>query len=219
MQSRFCDQLKNSIKMKNPKLQLSFKNYTDSNFLTKSVNIDSSMTNNPFFPDPVPNIAQVQAALGIYSEKLDAAKSGGRNAVAEKNQARGVLEQLLFQLGMYVMFIANGDEAILVSSGFTLAKMPQPRKLENPGNVTLTYGITAGTLVSSVPKGNATSFIHEIADALPTENTNWTSYPTSTSTFTFTNLTPGKQYWVRVAAVGNRKQIAYSNIATQFATL
>ncbi len=205
--------------MKTSKIQLSFRSFTDSNFLTKAGNIGTSMTNNPFFTDPVPTIAEVLAALGIYGQKLDSAKSGGRNAVAEKNQSRGILEQLLFQLGLYVMFIANGDEAILVSSGFTLTKMPQPRKLENPGNVTLTYGITAGTLVSSVPKGNATGFIHEITDALPTEETNWTSYPSSTSSFTFTNLTPGKQYWVRVAAVGNRKQIAYSNIATQFASL
>lgn len=205
--------------MKNSKIQLSFRAVTDSNFLTKGTNIGTSMTGNPFFTDPVPTIAQVQEAVGNYAEKLDAAKSGGRNAVAEKNQARGILEQLLFQLGLYVMFIANGAEAILVSSGFTLVKAPQPRKLENPGNVILTFGITAGTLISSVPKGNANSFIHEISDTLPTESTNWTSYPTSTSTFTFTNLTPGKQYWVRVAAVGNRKQIAYSNIATQFASL
>ena len=177
------------------------------------------MTGNPAFTDPVPTLAQVQDGVTVYSQKLDAATSGGRNAVADKNQARSVLEQLLFQLGLYVMFIANGDEAILVSSGFTLAKMPQPRKLENPGNVVLVYGITAGTLVSTVSKGNANSFIHEITDALPTDATSWTNFPSSTSSFNFTNLTPGKQYWVRVAAVGNRKQIAYSNFATQFASL
>jgi len=79
--------------------------------------------------------------------------------------------------------------------------------------------LPAGTLISSIHKGNASSFIHEIADALPTDETNWTCYPTSTSQFTFTGLIPGKQYWVRVAAVANRKQIAYSNIATQFACL
>ena len=117
------------------------------------------------------------------------------------------------------MFIANGDEAVLISSGFTLAKAPQPRKLDNPGNVELVYGITAGALISSIIKRNATSFVHEIADVLPAEDTTWTSYPSSTSQFTFTDLTPGKQYWVRVAAIGNRKQIAYSTTATQFASL
>src|SRR5664279_3513464 len=130
--------------MKIPKIQLCFTTFTDSNFLIKGVNIVTSMTGNPAFTDPVPTLAQVQDGVTVYSQKLNGAKSGGRNAVADKNQARSVLEQLLFQLGLYVMFIANGDEAILVSSGFTLAKMPQPRKLENPSNVVLVYGITAG---------------------------------------------------------------------------
>jgi len=205
--------------MKNPKIQLSFTKETDSNFLKKAIYINTSMTGNPAFPDPIPTLAIVQDAIGVYSEKLNAATGLGRVNVADKNQARAVLEQLLFKLGLWVMFMADGVEAVLISSGYTLIKEPQPRRLEKPGDVTLTYGITAGTLISSIPKGNANSFIHEITDALPTEETNWTGYPTSTSQFTFTGLTPGKQYWVRVAAVGNRKQIAYSNIATQFASL
>ena len=205
--------------MKIQRLQLSFRKFPDSNFLTKGVLIVTSMTNNPAFPSPIPTLADVQNALDKYSSDLNAAGSLGRVNVADKNQSRAILEQLLFQLGLYVMFIANGDVAILASSGFTLAKDPQPRRLENPGNVVLTYGITSGELNSAVAKGNASSFIHQVTDALPTDSTNWTSYPSSTCQFTFTNLTPGKQYWVRVAAVGNRKQIAYSTIATQFASL
>jgi hypothetical protein len=205
--------------MKFPKIQLSFASYTDADFLQKSQYIVTSMTNNPSFPSPIPTLADVQEATGAYAEALNAAASLGRVAVAEKNAARATLEGLLAQLGMYVMFVANGDEAILATSGYTLAKIPQPRKLENPGNVTLTDGISAGELNSFVPKGNATSFIHQITDATPTEATNWSNFPASTSQYTFTNLTPGKQYWVRVAAIGNRKQIAYSNVATQFARL
>ncbi len=205
--------------MKNPKIQLSFTKETDSNFLKKATFINTSMTGNPAFPDPIPTLAIVQEAIGVYAEKLSAATGLGRVNVADKNQARDFLEQLLFKLGLWVMFMADGVEAVLISSGYTLVKEPQPQNLEKPGDVTLTYGITAGTLISSIPKGNASSFIHEITDALPTEETKWTGYPTSTCQFTFTGLIPGKQYWVRVAAVGKRKQIAYSNIATQFASL
>ena len=205
--------------MKKFKLLLSFRILTDSNFLTKAILIVTSMTDNPAFPNPIPTLADVQAALGAFSDALIAAGGLGRTNVADKNQKRLVLEDLLYQLGLWVMFSANNDYAILTSSGFSVAKEPQPRWLQNPGNVILTYGITAGQLISTVAKGNAVSFIHEISDELPTEETTWTSYPSSTSTFTFTNLVPGKQYWVRVAAVGNRKQIAYSNIATQFASL
>jgi hypothetical protein len=205
--------------MKRSSIQLSFTKLSDSNFLTKANFINVSMSGNSFFPSPIPTLAQVQEAIDLYAAKLLAATGLGKVNVAEKNQAREELEQLLYKLGLWVMFMADGVEAVLVSSGYMLAKEPQPRTLDKPGDVTLTYDITSGTLISSIPKGNASSFIHEITDAPPTENTVWKSYPASTSSFTFTGLIPGRQYWVRVAVVGSRQQIAYSNIATQFASL
>ena len=36
----------------------------------------------------------------------------------------------------------------------------------------------------------------------------------SKSQYVFRGLVPGKQYWIRVAALGTRSQIAYSTIAT-----
>jgi len=210
---------KKSIIMKNPKIQLSFAKLTDNDLLQKAIYIVTSITISPAFANPIPTLQEVQAAIDIYSAKLNAAEGLGRVNVADKNLARTNLEQLLYKLGLWVMVVADGVEAVLVSSGYTIAKEPQPRKLAKPGDVTLTYGNTAGTLISSIYKGNGSSFIHEITDVLPTDETKWTGYPASTSQFTFTNLVPGKQYWVRVAAVGNRKQIAYSNIATQFAAL
>ena len=207
------------LHMLKQRIQLSFKKETDANFLTKSTHISTSMTDNPAFPDPVPPLASVQAAVSDYAQKLIAATGLGRTNVADKNQARQVLEDLLFQLGLYVMFAANGNVAALVSSGYTLTKEPQPRKLEAPGNVTLSNGISSGELVSGIAKGNASSFIHEITDVFAGEDTVWTSFATTTSQFTFTKLTPGRQYWVRIALVANRRQLAYSNVATQFATL
>ncbi len=88
------------------------------------------MTNNPSFPSPIPTLADVQEATGAYAEALNAAASLGRVAVAEKKAARATLQGLLAQLGTYVMFVANGDEARPATSGYTLAKIPQPRKLE-----------------------------------------------------------------------------------------
>lgn len=187
--------------------------------LLKATYIVESMTGNPSFPDPVPTLAEVQAAVDVYNTKLLAAAGLGRVNVAEKNEARVTLEQMLYKLGLWVLFMANGVDAILVSSGFTLTKDKQPRNLEKPGDVTLAYDITSGTLISSIPKGNGTGFIHEISDVAPAGNTVWKSFPASTSHFTFSQLTPGQQYWVRIAMVGSRKQIAYSNVATQFAAL
>ena len=203
--------------MRLQKICLSFRPFSDSDFQTKAIFILTSMTGNPSFSDPIPTLAEVQTAVGNYSSALSAAAGLGLINVAQKNKARRELEALLQQLGMYVMYVANGDAAILTSSGYTLTKMPEPSYISNPGNVTLKNGVTSGELVDSVPQVNAARvYFHEICDTAPTETTTWTRYQSSKARFVFTGLTPGKQYWVRVAAVGTGEQIAYSTVATQF---
>jgi hypothetical protein len=157
-------------------------------------------------PIPVTNNARL-AAEGL-----------GKVNVADKNKYRKLLEQWLVALGVWVLFIANGDAATLTSSGYTLTKMPEPQRLDNPGNVSVSNGNSSGKLVASVarPKGSK-SFIHQISGELLGESTVGTSNTSSRSRYTFTNLQPGKQYWVRVAAVGSNEQIAYSPVANQFA--
>jgi hypothetical protein len=204
--------------MRFQKINLSFSRYGDSDFLTKGTLILTSMTDNPNFPNPTPAIADVGTAVDNYSDALNAAAGLGRVNVAQKNKYREDLEAILKQLGLYVMSVANGDAAMLTSSGFTLSKMPEPKYITNPGNVTLSNGVTSGELADAVPAvAGARVYYHEITDAAPTEETVWTRNQSSRSRFVFTGLIPGRQYWVRVAAVGPGEQIAYSTVATQFA--
>lgn len=200
------------------KISLNFQKYTDADFLNKAGHILTSMTNNSFFSDPIPPLTVLSAAVARYGSALLAAENLGKTNIAEKNQAREDLEGILVQLGMYVMYAANGSVPVLTSSGYSLTKMREPRYISNPGNVTLTNGVTSGQMEAFV-KGVkvADHFLHQITDTLPTEITVWTSTPSSKSKFVFTGLTPGKQYWVRIAVVGTGEQIAYSTIATQFA--
>ena len=86
----------------------------------------ASITDSPNFSDSIPSITQLQTAITRYSNALVNAAEQGKNNVAEKNKYRQQLELLLYQLGMYVMFVANGDVIILISSGYTLAKDPEP---------------------------------------------------------------------------------------------
>lgn len=203
--------------MKLQKISISFTRYSDADFLNKAEHILQSMTGNASFPDPIPTLADLQAAVTKYSNDLIAAAGLGRINVAEKNKSRQVLEQLLVQLGMFVMFVANGDAAILTGSGYTLTKEPEPRYITNPGNVTLSNGITTGEMLSTVKTGKGViNYLHEITAEAPADNTVWTSNPSSKSRYVFTNLVAGKQYWVRVAAVGSGGQVAYSTVATQF---
>ncbi len=203
--------------MRLQKIGLSFRHYGDADFLTKAIFIISCMTGNIYFPDPIPILTDLGTAVGKYSDDLNAATGLGKINVSAKNKSRAAVESILSQLGMFIMFVANGDQAILTSTGYTLTKAPEPGYIDNPGNVTLTNGITSGELISQVKTvKNAILYFHEITDTPPTDDTVWGKNQSSKSRLVFTNLTPGKQYWVRIAAAGRGEQIAYSTIASQF---
>ena len=200
------------------RVSISFLRYSDAGFEGKGKHILACITGNTSFPEPNPSVTALTDAVTDYSTKRIAAANLGRIEVAAKNAARETLEIMLEQLGNYVMNVANGNVEMLTGSGFTLIKEREPRYITNPGGVTLSNGVTSGTLVASVVAvPGAGGYIHEISEQAPTENQVWVSAVTTTSRYTYTNLLPGKQYWVRVAAIGARKQIAYSTVATQFA--
>jgi hypothetical protein len=203
--------------MKTQKINMSFSGYSDADFEQKAQYILTSMTNNPAFANPIPTLPEVAAAVALYSADLLAAATLDRTAVAKKNNSRKALEDLLRQLAMYVMYIGNGDAAILTSSGFTLSKLPEPSTITNPGNVTLGNGVSTGIMEVSVKtvKG-AKGYVYQIAEKEPAAGTEWLSTNSSRSKFTYTNLQPGKRYWVRVAATGSGEQIAYSPVASQY---
>ena len=200
------------------KVSLYFNNFTDVNFQKKGNSIYDSLIGNNLFSNLAPPLPTVKLALDKYIADLAAASTYDRVAVARKNKSRGELDAVLKQLGLSVMTEANGDEAALSSTGFTLVKQRENRYITNPGNVTLSNGITSGQMVSMIKAvSGGKSYIHQITSELPVDDSMWVSNNSSTSKFLFTNLIPGKQYWVRVAVIGSRNQIAYSSVGSWFA--
>lgn len=200
------------------KINIYFSRFSDANFQNKGNFIFESMNANQIYASLADEVAAMKIALDNYTENLVAAATKDRTAVAQKNQSRQDLTLILKQLGLNVMVVAKGDTTALVSSGYTLSKKPEPTYIYNPGNVTLSQGVSTGELISSVVGvPGAKSYVHQITSELPGENTVWTSHTSSASKFTFTNLVPGKQYWLRVGVIGARNQVAYSTVGTWFA--
>lgn len=205
--------------MKSNGLNLSFDRYNEAGFEQLSETIVGNMAANPtVFVNPNPTIAALQAAKTDYSTKLYNAANRGRKEVAEKNAARQALEGLLKQAGTYVLNIANGDQVILVLSGFPLRKPNETRYITTPENITISNGITSGSLISAAEKDPAVKvYEHQYSDNFQGEATVWKSLSTSVSKFTHEGLTPGRQYWFRVCVKGSRNQSAYSPVVSRFA--
>lgn len=194
------------------KALINFSNLSDGNFLAKAQNIESSMEENPNFPTPSPTVEDLAAATGAYGEAYVAASTGNHADVATKNAMRQALTDLLKSLAANVTSTANGDRSKLLTSGFDVSKEKEPIVITKPENIQVTNGLNSGDLEVSVTRvKGATSYVHEYADAEAMNANNWQAVTTTMSKITYNNLLAGKTYYCRVAAVGSKGQIVYSD--------
>ena len=115
------------------------------------------------------------------------------------------------QLGMYVMFVANGDVAILISSGYNLTKTPQPVVITASESITLKNGPSTGKLTTLVAtQKGAPSYLHSVTTDPVTADSKWISLSSRTGKCTFANLQPGVKYWGKTAVVASDGEMFYS---------
>jgi hypothetical protein len=211
--------LKFILMNRTPKVLVNFTGFTDAAIDGKAQSIINAMTGNANFPKPLPTIADLTTAASDYANALSIAKTGTRTDIAVKNQERDALEALLRDLASYVNFTAKGDRAMLLSSGFDISKngdatpvITKPESIslvngENPGELTLSVGTVPG----------ARAYTHEYTSDATLSEVNWQRITVTTSAYTFSGLQPGKQYFCRVAVVGTRGQMVYSDVISRFA--
>lgn len=108
------------------------------------------MNGNVDLPTPTPGLDVINDAIVFYQAALTTAQSRERIQVVIKNQARAALIVLLTELTNYVTFTANGNPAILISSGFDMRKDPEPSSITKPGKIQVTDGLKSGELTVSV---------------------------------------------------------------------
>lgn len=198
--------------MKKNRINTGFTLFTDAAFQTKAESIYAAMQGNSNFPAPIPALTVVDAAVQAYQAALTAAQFRDKNAVALKNQAREELTFILSQLANSVMTTANGDRAMLISSGFDISKDPEPKPISKPLPVLLTDGLNSGELILKVPAvPGARGYVHEYTMDPLTANSEWSQAVTTASRYTFKNLGTAQKYWCRVAAVGPYDQLVYSD--------
>jgi len=191
-------------------------NYSDAELLVKASDVIKGVTNNSNFPTPLPALDEVEAARVAFRDALAAANSGLHEAVAEKNEKRKVLEELLHDLAVYVNQTAKGDEKILLSSGFEMAKKAEAAgPLDAPENVQVHPAKSKGTVeVTCNRVAHANSYSIEYRN-LTTPNGTATAFATKPKVL-ITGLTSGNQYAFRVLAVGSDPQRNWSDEVNSF---
>ncbi len=171
----------------------------------KSEHVEAEMTGNVSFATPTPSIASITAARIALSAAIKAAEGGAHAAVATKNQAAKNLANMLTKLARYVNSVAAGDVDMAVSSGFELAKLPDPiDKLEAPTRFEGTTGAIAGQ-VELRWKGVRGARLYQvyICDGDPTTTGTWRhAGMSSKARFTVRGLLNATKYAFRASAIG-----------------
>ena len=184
--------------------------------------IIAAMTNNPNFATPHPPLADITASLATLDEAYKAhqiAKADARTKAGVAGDAESQVDSQLRKLAAYVESIADTDETIIASAGMqTKAVRTTPSTLTAPEALSATAGSREGEIDLTWKKvGNAKSYIIQMSPDPPAADS-WGHAETVTVSYkTIQNLTSGKKYWFRVAAIGSLGQSGWSEPATKIA--
>lgn len=193
-----------------------FGNLSFANFSKLLAFIIQSMTNNSHFSNLQTQVAALSAAADNYYVLDAKAEKRDKDVLLARNTARIEITNLLHELGMDVSAVAKGDTYILSSSGFRYTKPAQKSlPLQKPAPPQVSLGVNNGDIACKTTTQKGTKavnfYITSNAAALAAGDSNWDVTTWNSTKYTFTNLTPGQRYYIKVGLVGVRGQEVISD--------
>ena len=91
-------------------------------------NIVVQFTNNPLFSTTDVSLEAMKAAIDQFEAAILAAKDGSRTAIAVRNDNELATDKLFHIVLNYVDKTADGDETVIISSGFNVSSQPVPHQ-------------------------------------------------------------------------------------------
>jgi hypothetical protein len=184
------------------------------------------MKSNAFFPEPWfsspkdgPDWARLDEGYRAYDKARSEAVDGDKGKIALRKDARAALTKDLTRLAKYIDLKADGDVAMLESTGYALTRERQSTgtlPLPAPQNVRVEHGQLSGWLLvrTSAVRG-ARSYETHICSSNPNVDENWRpgTFTSGCRRIVLKDLTPGTMYYVRVRAIGKNGPGAWSDLA------
>jgi len=176
----------------------------------------SKMKNNPKFVTPDVSVDELEAKNTLLETRSVAALSGGKEATALLHQTEDEWKDLMRKMAKYVDRIADGDETVILSAGFNLAKQPAPAIRPD---FSVELGDKSGSLtIRRQAVDGAKSYIWQYCSSeTPAANdADWTTAQvTSKASVDLSGLTPKTTYWFRSAVVTTAGTSAYNSPVMQ----
>lgn len=136
--------------MARPQILIDFspRRYSDLELQMKAIWIVKRMTDNPYFPDPVPSLLVVKQATEKYAKSLTKSIDGTKADTLVKKSDRRQLQYLLRKLALYVKRVSNENAAIILNSGFGIQKIPAKiGPIPQPTRFSVRYDSQSGCVI------------------------------------------------------------------------
>lgn len=199
------------------RLALNFKGVKDADIWMLAHHVFTKMNGNEKFPDPGMLIIELGEITRQFHEAMQDASLGDRLKIAIKNDVRALLVKKLKQVGEFVNTHSNENEYLLWSSGFDLIKPVGEIKLKNPSDFQILPGPQPGEITMKIRgiKG-ARSYLYQWTPAPVTPQSVWQSIADTRCKKVISGLPLGINYCFRMAAVGARNQVVYTQVLSRY---
>ena len=203
------------------KLIISFEHLSEPDFLVKAETIIAALTGNSHYAEPwppqAPSLAELTLALNTYKNDYHASLTRDTLKIAQRISSRQNLSDLLKRRPSYLEFIAQGDIAMLSTTGYELRKdinyKPSNEILAAPSDFKVSHGIKKGTIIIHVALlPDAGSYEVQITQGDPNVEDNWKHATSSLTSFQILleGLVPTQTYWLRIRGIGRNGSGAWA---------
>jgi hypothetical protein len=179
--------------------------------------IVTSMTGNAFFPTLQTDVQALATAATAYKVLATAAEGGDTQKIIERDAARKALTDALHSLGRHVTAVADDDVAKLASSGYSYT---QERKatpdMSKPAPPKVELGVNNGEITCTTTRQEGMKSVNyyittDSPDLTTGDGATWTINSSNKVKYTFSGLTAGQRYYIKVGLVGVRGQEVISD--------
>lgn len=194
------------------KIKIDFARKTIPQQIERARDITGKLTANPGFVTPNPTIPEIVLITDKLEDAYIAALNGGKDKKAKMRVERKALLKGIGTLAAYVQTTSGGDETLILSTGFSVCKQPEPVGTPaTPQDVKVFAAVKEGELeIVWSPVKTAKSYVVQFVKD-PLNETGFTPVDIVTKAgVVIKDLEPGAKYWFRVLAVNSKGKSAWS---------
>ena len=188
--------------MKKIKAKLDFVSFPVNDKIEFYKNVAVQLANTLVFPAPEVPLATIKTVVDNFEAAILAAKDGAHSAIAVRNDKEELADELFRVLVIYVNKVANGDETVIIKSGFNATKQPTP--FQKPEIAVNDAEHSGSVVVIKAVLGAAAYKIQYKKESVVGQISEWIEAEISPiATCLIENLMPGALYYFRFASISS----------------